>query len=42
MSTGAVEEILKGTGILFLDSRYYSKEFGLSETPVEEMEVLNA
>ena len=42
MSTGAVEEILKGTGILFLDSRYYSREFGLSETPVEEMEVLNA
>ena len=42
MRTGAVEEILEGTGILFLDSRYYSREFGLSETPVEEMEVLNA
>lgn len=41
MRTGAVREILEGTGILFLDSRYYSREFGLSETPVEEMEVLN-
>jgi len=41
MRTGAVGEILEGTGILFLDSRYYSREFGLSETPVEEMEVLN-
>jgi CRISPR-associated endonuclease/helicase Cas3 len=38
---GAVGEILEGAGILFLDSRYYSREFGLSETPVEEMEVLN-
>jgi CRISPR-associated endonuclease/helicase Cas3 len=42
MRTGAVEEVLKGTGILFLDPRHYSREFGLSETPVEEMEVLNA
>jgi len=41
MRTGAVGEILEGTGILFLDSRHYSREFGLSETPVEEMEVLN-
>lgn len=41
MRAGAVREILDGTGILFLDSRHYSKEFGLSETPVEEMEVLN-
>ena len=38
----AVYEILEGTGVLFLDSRYYSREFGLSETPVEMMEVLNA
>jgi len=41
MRTSAVGEILEGTGILFLNSRYYSREFGLSETPVEEMEVLN-
>lgn len=40
MKARAVVEILEGTGILFLDSRYYSREFGLSETPVEEMEVL--
>ncbi len=38
---GAVQEILDGTGILFLaDSRYYSAEFGLSETPEGKMEVL--
>jgi CRISPR-associated endonuclease/helicase Cas3 len=37
---GAVQEILEGTGILFLDSRYYSPEFGLSETPDGKMEVL--
>lgn len=39
---GAVQEIQEGTGILYLDSRYYSPEFGLSETPVANMEVLNA
>lgn len=38
---GALWEILEGTGILSLDSRYYSPEFGLSETPVSEMEFLN-
>lgn len=38
---GAVREIQEGTGILFLaDSRYYSDEFGLSETPEGHMEVL--
>jgi CRISPR-associated endonuclease/helicase Cas3 len=37
---GAVKEIQEGTGILFLDSRYYSPEFGLSETPDGKMEVL--
>ena len=36
----AVKEIQEGTGILFLDSRYYSPEFGLSETPDGKMEVL--
>lgn len=38
---GAVQEILEGTGILFLaDSRYYNPEFGLSEKPDGKMEVL--
>lgn len=39
---GAVREIQDGTGILYLDYRYYSDEFGLSETPVRNMEALNA
>lgn len=39
---GAVREIQEGTGILYLDYRYYSDEFGLSETPVRNMEALNA
>lgn len=39
--TGIVQEIQEGIGILFLtDSRYYSDEFGLSETPEGKMEVL--
>ena len=38
---GIVREIREGTGILYLtDSRYYSLEFGLSETPEGNMEVL--
>lgn len=37
----AVREVQEGTGILYLvDPRYYSPEFGLSETPEEKMEVL--
>ncbi|MDP1593836.1 MAG: CRISPR-associated helicase Cas3' [Gallionella sp.] len=39
---GAVQEIQEGTGILYLDYRYYSDEFGLSETPVRNMEAWNA
>jgi CRISPR-associated endonuclease/helicase Cas3 len=36
-----VREIRENTGILYLtDSRYYSPEFGLSETPEGKMEVL--
>ena len=38
----AVYEVQKGTGILCLDGRYYSSDFGLSETPVNDMEVLHA
>lgn len=39
---GAVREVQGGTGILILDPCYYSTLYGLSETPAEEMEVLNA
>ena len=42
MQAGAVHEVLEGTGILCLDSRYYSRHFGLSETSVGEMELLHA
>lgn len=38
----AVREIQDGTGILYLDYRYYSDEFGLSEAPVRNMEALYA
>lgn len=38
----AVCEIQEGTGILYLaDARYYSEEFGLSDTPEGLMEVLS-
>ena len=38
----AVREVQKGSGILYLDERYYSDEFGLSETPVKDMGFLTA
>ncbi|MGC1955473.1 MAG: helicase-related protein [Gammaproteobacteria bacterium] len=39
---GAIREIQEGSSILFLaDSRYYSDEFGLGETPDGIMEVLS-
>lgn len=42
VKTRTVQEIQEGTGILFLaDSRYYSNEFGLSETPEGQMENLH-
>lgn len=34
----AVHEVQEGVGILYLDSRFYDKEFGLSEYPVNLME----
>lgn len=38
---GALKEIQEGSGILYLaDPRYYSEEFGLSDTPEGPMEVL--
>jgi CRISPR-associated endonuclease/helicase Cas3 len=33
---GAVYPVQKGSNILYLDGRYYSKTFGLSDDPVEE------
>lgn len=40
-ATGAVREIQEGTGILYLaDSRYYSKEFGITDSPMGKMETL--
>lgn len=33
----AVNEAQRGSGILYLDERYYSDEFGLSEAPVKDM-----
>ncbi len=41
-NAGAVHEVQAGTGILYLDSRYYHDEFGLTESPSGLMETLNA
>lgn len=38
----AVHEVQEGSGILYLDERYYSNEFGLSEVPVKDMGFLDA
>jgi CRISPR-associated endonuclease/helicase Cas3 len=37
--TGAIQEV-QDSGIYYLDKRYYSKEFGWSEEPVSDMDVL--
>jgi CRISPR-associated endonuclease/helicase Cas3 len=37
----AVHEVQPGCGILYLDSRYYHAEFGLSETAVNLLEMQN-
>jgi len=39
---GAVYEAQKGTGILCLDEKYYSREFGLNVEGTEEMELNDA
>lgn len=39
---GAVHEVQEGTGILYVESRYYHEDFGLTETPSGLMETLNA
>jgi CRISPR-associated endonuclease/helicase Cas3 len=38
----AVHEVQEGTGILYLEDKYYSNEFGLSVEGTEEMEFNNA
>jgi CRISPR-associated endonuclease/helicase Cas3 len=38
-SAGAVRPIQEGTRILYLDPRYYSREFGLATEPIGPMEV---
>jgi CRISPR-associated endonuclease/helicase Cas3 len=38
----ALYEAQGGTGILYIDSRYYHREFGVSESPVNLMEVCHA
>jgi CRISPR-associated endonuclease/helicase Cas3 len=37
----AIYEVQEGSGILYLNERYYNDEFGLSEIPVKEMDLLN-
>lgn len=36
----AVREVQEGTGILFLNDRYYEKNTGLSEVPINPMKPL--
>jgi CRISPR-associated endonuclease/helicase Cas3 len=38
----AISEINPGAGIYYLHAEYYSKTFGLSDTPISPMEILNA
>ena len=38
----AVRPIQEGLDILYLDTRYYSQDFGLGSTPDGKMEVLSA
>ena len=38
----AVHEVQEGSGILYLDERYYDDEFGISEVLVKKMEFLNS
>lgn len=37
----AIRETKEGSGVFYLDERFYSKQFGLSLSVVEEMELLN-
>jgi CRISPR-associated endonuclease/helicase Cas3 len=35
-----IHEVQRGAGILYLDKHYYSDTYGISESPVNEMEIL--
>lgn len=39
---GALREVQRGTGIFYLDKRYYSPALGVSRTPIDRMETLYA
>ena len=39
---GVVHEVQEGTGILYVEARYYHEDFGLTETPSGLMEMHNA
>jgi CRISPR-associated endonuclease/helicase Cas3 len=39
---GAISETQAGSGVYYLDERYYSKEFGWSDEAVSDMEFLSA
>lgn len=38
----ALREVQRGTGIFYLDKRYYSHDLGVSRTPIDRMETLYA
>jgi len=40
VEAGAIQEVQEGAGIYYLDKQYYSDEFGWSDKPVGDMEVL--
>ena len=40
INANAVHETQEGSGIFYLDSQYYSEQFGLSTNPVKSMESL--
>jgi CRISPR-associated endonuclease/helicase Cas3 len=37
---GAIHEVQKGAGVFYLNKEYYSKDFGWSDEPASDMEVL--
>jgi hypothetical protein len=39
LKIGAIQEV-QDSGIYYLDKQYYSEEFGWSEEPVSDMDVL--
>jgi len=36
---GVIQEVQQGTGVFYLDDRYYSKDFGWSDEPVNDMKL---